>query len=86
MANYPTFRKKRFYDKREPCKKISPENLFDSINEEESEEIDLGPQRDAILDEIECSIKGVLDSEGLYNWVQTDPEGEEDEKRDYYSL
>ena len=38
MANYPTFRRKKFYDKKETLKDLDPDNLFDSINDEESEE------------------------------------------------
>ncbi len=76
MANYPTFRKKKFYDKKETLKDLDPDNLFDSINDEESEEVDNGPGRDVELDDHESHFRGVRYSKGLYNWGEFNPESE----------
>ncbi len=76
MAKYPSFRKKKFYDKKETLKDLDPDNLFDSINDEESEEVDEGPGRDAELDDQENHFRGVQYSKGLYNWGEFNPESE----------
>ena len=76
MAKYPTFRKKKFYDKKETLKDLDPNNFFDSINDEESEEVDNGPNRDAELDDHDNHFRGVRYSEGLCNWGEFNPESE----------
>jgi len=67
---YPHSRKthKNFQDKPTKPKDNDPDNLFDSINEEESEEVDLGSENDIEHDEEQTSNRGTRPSKGLYNW------------------
>ena len=67
---YPRHRtiKPKYRDNPTKPKVTDPNNLFDSINDEESEEIDIGSNGDAELDENHYLTKGVRPSDGFDNW------------------
>jgi len=72
---YPNHRKsKKFRDKPSKPKDIDPNNLFDPINDEESEEVDTGSAGDAEHDEEHHLTRGVRPSDGFDNWGQEEEE------------
>tara|TARA_Y100000310_G_scaffold93161_1_gene90723 strand:+ start:951 stop:1175 length:225 start_codon:yes stop_codon:yes gene_type:complete len=72
---YPSYRKthKKFRDQPTKRREADPHNLFDPINDEESEEVDSGSAGDAEHDEKHHFARGVRPSDGFHNW------GEEEE-------
>jgi hypothetical protein len=67
---YPSYRKthKKFRNQPTKRRETDPHNLFDPINDEESEEVDSGSAGDAEHDEEHHLARGVRPSDGFHNW------------------